>query len=74
MLRNKGLTDKLLLLGIDGMDPRFTKRMISEGKMPNTEKLVQLGACREDLVLLGAAYVGDASYRLLSNDTWYYGF
>lgn len=54
MLRNKGLTDKLLLLGIDGMDPRFTKRMISEGKMPNTEKLVQLGACREDLVLLGA--------------------
>ncbi|MEE0434589.1 MAG: hypothetical protein UDB11_04185 [Peptococcaceae bacterium] len=23
MLRSKGLTDKLLLLGVDGMDPRF---------------------------------------------------
>ena len=54
MLREKGLTQKLLLLGIDGMDPRFTRRLVDEGKMPNTGKLVQLGACREDLVLLGA--------------------
>ncbi len=54
MLRKKGLTDKLLLLGVDGMDPRFTKRLINEGKMPNVKKLTELGACREDLVLLGA--------------------
>ena len=54
MLRSKGLTDKLLLLGIDGMDPRFTKRMIEEGKMPNTKKFMELGSCREDLMLLGA--------------------
>ena len=39
MLRNKGLTDKLLLLGVDGMDPRFTKRMVEEGKMPNFKKI-----------------------------------
>ena len=25
MLRSKGLTDKLIVLGIDGMDPRFSK-------------------------------------------------
>lgn len=54
MLRSKGLTDKLLMLGIDGMDPRFTKRMIAEGKMPNTKKLMELGSCRDDLILLGA--------------------
>ncbi len=54
MLRSKGLTDKLLLLGIDGMDPSFTKRMVEEGKMPNTKKLMELGACRDDLMLLGA--------------------
>lgn len=54
MLRKQGLTDKLLLLGIDGMDPRFTKRLIAEGKMPNTKKMMELGSCREDLVLLGA--------------------
>ena len=54
MLRTKGLTDKLLMLGIDGMDPRFTKRMIAEGKMPNTKKLMEMGSCRDDLMLLGA--------------------
>ncbi len=54
MLRTKGLTDKLLMLGIDGMDPRFTKRMIAEGKMPNTKKMMEMGSCRDDLMLLGA--------------------
>ena len=54
MLRNKGLTDKLLLLGIDGMDPRFTKRLVEEGKLPNVQKLIERGSCREDLMLLGA--------------------
>jgi len=36
------------------MDPRFTKRLLNEGKMPNVKKLMELGACREDLVMLGA--------------------
>ena len=54
MLRNKGLTDKVIILGLDGMDPRFSKAMIDEGKMPNLKKLVEMGAAREDLVMLGA--------------------
>ena len=54
MLRSKGLTEKVLILGIDGMDPRFSKAMIDEGKMPNLKKLVEMGAAREDLMLLGA--------------------
>lgn len=54
MLRSKGLTDKLLLLGIDGMDPRFTKRLVNEGKMPNLKKMMDMGSCRDDLVMLGA--------------------
>lgn len=54
MLRSKGLTDKLLLLGVDGMDPRFTKRLVDEGKLPNVKKLMELGSCREDLMMLGA--------------------
>jgi oxygen-independent coproporphyrinogen-3 oxidase len=33
MLRNKALTEKVLLLGIDGMDPRFTRAMVDEGKV-----------------------------------------
>ena len=34
MLRSKELTEKVILLGIDGMDPRFSQKMIKEGKMP----------------------------------------
>ncbi|MBQ2036157.1 MAG: alkaline phosphatase family protein [Peptococcaceae bacterium] len=53
MLRTKGLTDKLIVLGIDGMDPRFSKAMVDEGKMPNLKKLIDMGAARTDLMLLG---------------------
>ena len=54
MLRNKGLSEKVLLLGVDGMDPRFTRRLVNEGKLPNVKKLIERGACRDDLMLLGA--------------------
>lgn len=35
------------------MDPRLTKRMLSEGIMPNLEKFIHRGSACEDLVLLG---------------------
>jgi len=47
-------TDKVMVLGIDGMDPRITKKMLSEGIMPNLEKFIKRGSAREDLVMLGA--------------------
>lgn len=49
----KAATDKLLVLGIDGMDPRLTRKYVDEGKMPNTEAFLARGAKRHDLVLLG---------------------
>ncbi len=54
MLRNKALSEKVLLLGVDGMDPRFTRRLVNEGKLPNVKKLMDMGSCREDLMMLGA--------------------
>lgn len=54
MLRGKGLTEKLILLGIDGMDPRFSRKMVEDGKMPNLQKLIEKGAARNDLRMLGA--------------------
>lgn len=45
---------KILVLGVDGMDPSLTKKYMSEGILPNIEKFVKKGACREDLVMLGA--------------------
>jgi len=47
-------SEKVMVLGVDGMDPRITRRMISEGKLPNLETLMNKGAMRDDLVLLGA--------------------
>lgn len=53
-MKQKALSNKILLLGMDGMDPRFTSRMLREGKMPNVQKLLDRGAARSDLVMLGA--------------------
>ena len=44
---------KVLVLGIDGMDPKMTKRLLDEGKLPNIEKMLSVGSAREDLVMLG---------------------
>lgn len=51
---NKVMSEKILVLGIDAMDPRYTSKLLREGKMPNTKKLIEKGACREDLVMLGS--------------------
>ena len=44
---------KVLVLGVDGLDPRYSRHMIDQGKMPALAEFVKRGACREDLVLLG---------------------
>lgn len=51
--RNTAFTDKLFVLGIDGLDPRYSRKMLCEGRMPNLQKFIDKGACREDLVMLG---------------------
>ncbi len=45
---------KVMIIGLDGMEPDTTRRMIDAGKMPNVKKLIERGACRKDLHLLGA--------------------
>ena len=47
-------TEKLFILGVDAMDPRLTQKYVKQGLMPNMKKLIAQGACRENLVLLGA--------------------
>ena len=37
---------KLIILGIDGMDPQLLKQFIQEGKMPNFARLMQQGSFR----------------------------
>ena len=42
------LADKILVLGIDGMDPSLTKKFLDEGRLPNIKKFLRRGAARED--------------------------
>lgn len=46
------LTEKVLLLGVDGLDPKLTKKFLKEGKLPNIKKYVEQGAQKEDLKLI----------------------
>ncbi len=53
MLQRKAATNKILLLGVDGLDPRLTKKYVEKGILPNIKQYIDRGAQREDLVMLG---------------------
>lgn len=44
---------KLIILGIDGMDPKLCKKFLDEGKLPHIQKMLSIGGAREDLMMLG---------------------
>ena len=52
-MERKARADKILLLGVDGLDPRLTRKYVDMGLMPNVKKYIETGAQRHDLVLLG---------------------
>lgn len=54
MTKREVISDKVLVLGMDGLDPRLVKKYVDEGKLPNFKEYIERGAAREDLVLLGA--------------------
>lgn len=54
MLKREALAKKLIVVGVDGMDPRLTRKYVDEGVMPNVKKLLEKGSARQDLTLLGA--------------------
>lgn len=53
MTKRTALTQKLLLLGVDGLDPRLTRKYVDMGIMPNVKKYIEKGSARHDLVMLG---------------------
>ena len=52
-MMRRAMTDKIIVLGVDGMDPRLTRKYVDMGLMPNVKKYLERGSAREDLVLLG---------------------
>ncbi len=53
-MKRTAQTQKLIVLGIDGMDPVTTKRLLDEGRLPNIKKYLEHGSAREELGMLGA--------------------
>ena len=49
MTKREALADKILLLGLDGMDPRLTRKYVDMGLMPNVAQYIKRGAARHDL-------------------------
>ena len=47
------LSEKVLILGLDGMDPGLVNRFRAEGRMPNMDKYIQRGSSAKDLIMLG---------------------
>lgn len=52
MNKNK-MTNKLIILGVDGFEPSLAKKYMDMGKMPSLKYFVEHGSCREDLGMLG---------------------
>lgn len=46
-------TDKVLVLGIDGLDPHMLRKFVDEGRMPNVEKLSKISANDKNYFMLG---------------------
>ena len=47
------LSEKVFILGIDGMDPLQTKKYLNMGLMPNLKEFLTRGAARKDLHMIG---------------------
>lgn len=53
LTKRQAIADKILVLGIDGMDPSLTRKYVDKGVLPNVKKLIERGSCRHDLAMLG---------------------
>ena len=44
-MMTKQLTKKVMVLGIDGMDPRITRYLVDQGELPNIKTYIERGGC-----------------------------
>ena len=57
-LERKQVNNKILILGVDALDPRVTNHYLEEGKLPNIQKLLDRGAANENLEMIGGHPTG----------------
>ena len=66
-MSREALAKKIFCIGVDGMDPRLTRKYVDEGKMPNVKKLIERGSCRHDLAMRRYAHRHSADVDNLGN-------
>lgn len=71
MQKGYGAAKKVMMLGIDGMDPLYTKKLLAEGKLPNIETFLKRGTTTKDMGMMGVlpAYT-PPSWCTLATGAW----
>ena len=54
MQNGYGVAKKVIMVGIDGMDPVYTRTLLSQGRLPNIKKFLEKGTTSRDLGMMGA--------------------
>lgn len=62
---------RVMMVGIDGMDPLYTKQLIAEGKLPHIEEFLKRGTTTKDMGMMGVlpAYT-PPSWCTLATGAW----
>ena len=45
-MARQALTEKMIVVGVDGFEPSLAKKFVEMGKMPNFKKLIEKGSKR----------------------------
>lgn len=71
MQKGYGIADKAIMIGIDGMDPLYTKQLLAEGKLPHIAEFVKRGTTTKDMGMMGVlpAYT-PPSWCTLATGAW----
>ena len=71
MQRGYGAAKRVMMVGIDGMDPLYTRKLLAEGKLPNIQKFLDRGTTTKDMGMMGVlpAYT-PPSWCTLATGAW----
>ena len=53
MQNGYGVAQKVMMIGIDGMDPLYTRTLLAKGKLPNIKKFLERGTTTQDMGMMG---------------------
>jgi predicted AlkP superfamily phosphohydrolase/phosphomutase len=53
MQNGYGVAKKVIMIGIDGMDPVYTRTLLAKGKLPNIKKFLERGTTTRDMGMMG---------------------